>query len=279
MSPERFRRIVRHIRKDTPNVAYICLFCWSEPLLCKNLSKYVTALREAGITSVLSSNLSLDTLALREVIQAKPDYFRVSSSGYYQMTWEIDHPGVDANLVKSNMYRLRSYVDRYSPDTFVEVYYHMYKYNMGSDMTKFNELCDELGFPIFHHGGTVPGIEDVIDYFEGVRTDIVEGVQDRMLFRFADWEHPDMRLNPDECTSFSKFFSVSPDGKVLCCDIAYDDQRSLLAEDIEKTTYADLMRAKRQNETCQKCLRLGLPKQYLSLAGAPSSRTQDDNKD
>jgi hypothetical protein len=272
MSLEKFIRIIRHIKEDTPNVAYICLFCWTEPLLRRDLADFVKVLKNEGITSVISSNLSLDTPALRDVIQAKPDYFRLSSSGYYQNTWEIDHPGVDSSLVKSNMFRLRSYVDKFSPDTFVEVYYHMYKYNMGIDMAKFNDLCEELQFPIFHHGGTVPGIEDVIDYFEGTRKEPVEAVKDRILFSFDDWEHPDMRSDPGACASFHNFFSISPGGQVFCCDIAYDRLRSVIADDIEKVTYRELLKAKHLNKTCQKCLQLGLPQQYISLSGTPSAR-------
>lgn len=270
MSLEKFKRSIQHIKEDTPNVAYIPLFCWTEPLLRKDLVDFLRVLKDENVLGIISTNFSLEVPHLVDIIKLQPEYFRVSMSGYYQETYERAHRGGNINLVKSNMYKLRYLLDKYSPNTFVEVYYHEYNYSPPEELEKWREVCNELGFTIFSHSATVNPLEHIINYMtDNDDASRIVDVLKTLKFDFKDGRIEDLRDNAELCYSFNNMFCVTAAGKVICCDCAYDEEKSLIAEDIENTTYLQLMEAKRKNEICQKCLELGYPNFLSSLSSSP----------
>ncbi|NLK72090.1 MAG: hypothetical protein GX285_03610, partial [Clostridiales bacterium] len=158
----------------------------------------------------------------------------------------------------------------YSPNTFVEVYYHEYNYTPPEELEKWREVCNELGFTIFSHSATVNPLEHIINYMtDNDDASRIIDVLKTLKFDFKDGRIEDMRDNAELCYSFNNMFCVTAAGKVICCDCAYDEEKSLIAEDIENTTYLELMEAKRKNEICQKCLELGYPNFLSSLSSSP----------
>ena len=71
-------------------------------------------------------------------------------------------------------------------------------------------------------------------------------------------------------------FYVTAEGKVIGCDCLYDEEKSLVAEDIETATYTEMMAAKRKNEMCQKCFELGLPMSNVALSSNPELESVDE---
>lgn len=271
MSLERFKRIVGHIKKDTPNIAYIPLFCWTEPLLKRDLPEYVKVLKNEGILGIISTNFSLDVPHLEELIRQKPEYFRISFSGFTQETYERAHRGGNVALVKQNMYKLRDLLDKYSPDTFVEVYYHEYNYSPSEELQAWQKICNKLQYTLFNHNAGINPIENVIRIFKGEDISDIENVLNTLNFDFSDRRYPDICDHPELCYSFKNMFCVTAKGKVLVCDCVYDEKQALLAEDIEKTTYKELMLRKKDNKVCIDCLKYGLPLYSFQLSSNPKS--------
>lgn len=274
MSLERFKKIVAHIKKDTPNVAYIPLFCWTEPLLKKDLAKYVKVLKEEGILGIISTNFSLNAPHLEELVKQKPEYFRISFSGYTQETYEKAHRGGNVALVKQNMYKLRELLDKYSPDTFIEVYYHEYNYSPAEELQAWKKICDELHYTLFNHNATINPIENIIRILKGEDISKIEEVLECLNFDFRDKRYPSIYDHPELCYSFKNMFCVTAKGRVLACDCVYDERAALLAEDIEKTTYRELMLKKRENKVCRECLEYGIPLYNFTLSSNPKSNVR-----
>jgi len=119
---------------------------WGEPGLHPNLSLFVRTLRRRDISVGLSSNLNVFP-DIKNVIREAPHYLRVSVSGYYNDVYRQTHRGGNVYAVKSNLYRLRELLDRYSNvDTVIQVGFHVYRSNFPRDFLRMRELCDELGF-------------------------------------------------------------------------------------------------------------------------------------
>lgn len=274
MSLDRFKSIIKHVKKDTPNVAYIPLFCWTEPFLRKDLAEFAAVLKQEGILGIVSTNFSLDIPHLEEYIRLKPEYFRISFSGFYQMTYERAHRGGDINLVKANMYKLRYLLDKYSPDTFVEIYFHEYNYTPVEELEKWRETCNELQYTIYNHSATVNPLENVMKIMKDEDISNIESVLSTLKFDFRKTKYPDMLNHPEVCYSFKNMFCVTAAGKVIGCDCLYDEKEALLAENIEETTYAELMEAKRKNKMCIECLRMGLPLYNGTLSSNPKKEVR-----
>lgn len=271
MSLERFKRIVAHIKKDTPNVAYIPLFCWTEPLLKKDLAEYAEVLKKEGILGIVSTNFSLNVPHLEDLIKQKPEYFRISFSGYTQELYEKAHRGGNIELVKQNMYKLRELLDKYSPDTFVEVYYHEYNYSSKEDLQAWKKICNELHYTLADFNATINPIENIIRILKGEDISDIENVLNTLNFDFRDKRYPDISDHPELCYSFKNMFCITAKGKVLACDCVYDEKLALLADDIEKTTYNELMLRKKDNKICIDCLKYGIPLYNCALSSNPKS--------
>lgn len=257
MTVDRFKTYVDKILSDTPNVYYIDLFCWSEPFLNTKLAEFVRICKERKIACFLSSNFSHEA-NLKDVVKQHPDYLRISISGYTQKIYGIDHVGGDINLVKSNMYRLRSYIDRYSPETYVEVAYHLYNYNK-CDVDNVKILCSELNFKFAPFTVTLLPVERLVDYKEGVIKELPNDTISRLAY---DLNGALNRLTPvdfEMCCVAKDMVTVLADGKVLVCDYCFDKTRSVVSEDFLSVRFTDIVGRKRSNEVCLKCRKYGIP--------------------
>ena len=142
MSLSTFKKVVDKILSESGIVSTISLFSWGEPLLNPELPQMVEYLHDKGISSAVSSNLSIGSVAmLDQTIRAGVDYFKVSISGYYPEAYNFTHSGGDINLVKSNLYRIRYLLDKYRLSTLVDINYHLYRNNCGVNLKKNGSSC------------------------------------------------------------------------------------------------------------------------------------------
>lgn len=162
-----FEKVIDKILEESELFTHVSLYSWGEPFLNTELPAMVKYLHSKGVAAALSSNLSLpNTNILRDTIKQSPEYLKVSLSGYYPEVYSSTHNGGDINLVKSNMYLLRYFLDTYKASTVVDVNYHLYKNNCGTDYIEMQRLCEELGFNLSSTYALVMPLERVIDFCE-----------------------------------------------------------------------------------------------------------------
>src|SRR3989339_737818 len=170
MSIENFMRVLDKIKQESEVVTHVSLYSWGEPFLHPELPEIIKHLHNNGIAAAVSSNLSIKSAdQIRHVIQASPEYLKISLSGYYPDVYNKTHTGGDINLVKSNMYRVRHYIDKFGADTFVDVNYHLYNNNNQKNLQKMKELCDELGFSLSATYSLVMPLERCLDHCDGIK--------------------------------------------------------------------------------------------------------------
>ncbi|MDV2998681.1 MAG: hypothetical protein N5P05_000287 [Chroococcopsis gigantea SAG 12.99] len=148
MSLELYQKILDKIaRENAREHTEIWLFNWGEPLLHLGVSDIVKLTKAAGFKVQLSTNLNIEA-DLAAIIKAEPDFIKVSLSGFTPETYSKTHRKGDITLVKSNLYRLRYYLDKYKSNTKIWLGHHLYKNNY-HQLEEVKNLCDELGFA--HH--------------------------------------------------------------------------------------------------------------------------------
>lgn len=263
MTAERYKRMLAHILKITPNVAHIGLYSWGEPFLHPGLPEFISLTRAAGVPCFLSSNLSHE-FPLEPVLRAEPDYFRASISGYSQDVYKVDHVGGDINLVKSNLYRLRHYIDKLGLCTSVEVVYHKYRYNL-AEVAAVEALCRELGFSFAAYVASILPTENLIRIYSGQDVTDLRPLMERILFDFEKLPRENLIGREEECFAFHHSIGLTPDARVMVCHNTFDLEKSCVGQDFFAMDYEDIIAAKRENVTCTACRRLGVPRMWNAV--------------
>jgi pyruvate-formate lyase-activating enzyme len=125
-------------------VAGVALFNWTEPLLHPQIHELIGAVRSRGIHCSISTSLNV----LRDpdlLMQANPDWLRVSVSGFTQVIYARGHKAGDIETVKANMRRLADAKRRTGATTDLELYFHKYVDNE-SDEAPMKAYAEMLGY-------------------------------------------------------------------------------------------------------------------------------------
>ena len=164
MSLDDFKQVTKKMLDEVDIVTHVSLYSWGEPFLHTQLDLFIDHLHELGIAAAVSSHLSIpSSTQIQKIVKSAPDYLKISLSGFYPDAYNSTHTGGDINLVKSNLYKLKYYMDRYKSKIYVDVNYHLYNNNIGKDLDKMQELCDELDFGLSTTYAVVMPIERCID--------------------------------------------------------------------------------------------------------------------
>jgi len=137
-----FERIIKKIHAYDYSI--VKLFNWSEPFLCGDLEKYTEIADRYGMTTDISSNLSLKKIEnLENVLYSGRGCLYISVSGFTQEVQQINHRGSDISLIKRHL-RLISecYMEKVF-DRKVWVKYLRFQYNT-HEVDQFAEWIDSL---------------------------------------------------------------------------------------------------------------------------------------
>ena len=254
MEPERYRLILDKIKREHPGEKiFVDLYNWGEPGLHKNLSDFVKMTKEYGMGVGISSNLNVFP-DLKNVIRSEPDYIRVSLSGFRNEIYQKTHKAGDINLVKSNLYLLRYWINKLNSSTIVQVGFHVYKSNFPDDFDAMRKLCHELNFifaPVI--ASLMPAekamlqIEDVlVGNDQELIPNLVVTPKDRYkLYAPLREKHKDCQYRRIRTT-------ISYDGSVPLCCATFEGQQ-IIAKDFLSVDRQQLQSRKYQHDFCKKC--------------------------
>jgi wyosine [tRNA(Phe)-imidazoG37] synthetase (radical SAM superfamily) len=253
MDVELFKKVVDKVLIDEPGVPCLALFNWGEPFLHPNLNECIGYLKEKNIYSVLSSNMSIEK-NIDAALRADPDWLKVSLSGYYQDVYATTHTGGNINLVKSNLYRIRYLIDKYKLTTKVEIRYHRYLNNIGEDLEKMQELCQELDFALYDIVAYFQPLERIMDYHEHKPVRNLE----KLRSLFIDKKVYEVRRERrGVCSYQTNQITIDCNGKLQLCCAVYDDINNF-DMDYLTTSVKEITEKKLAHDFCKKCKRYGL---------------------
>ena len=100
MKVDDFKKVFDKIYKEAPDITHVSLYSWGEPFMHPYLDEIINYVHSKNVSVALSSNLSIKFKdRIKKVIQASPEYLKISISGFYADAYNNTHQGGDINLV------------------------------------------------------------------------------------------------------------------------------------------------------------------------------------
>lgn len=261
-----FKKVTEKIMKEVDLVSHIVLYSWGEPFLHPELNLIIDHTHSLGIATAVSTNLSIDSSdQFKKIVKSSPDYLKISLSGYYPETYNTTHTGGDINLVKSNLYRLKCLIEKHKSSIFVEANYHLYKNNIGIDLNKMKELCDDLGFVFTSCYANVTPIERLIDYCEGTLDAKTQEFLKLLLVGIDKGLEITESYRNLPCRFLSNQVNINWDRSVPLCCVCFDRPKSIISNDYLLESLEDILIKKKNHPLCGKCKRYGFPPYLLGV--------------
>ncbi len=268
MTLDTFKKVFDKIIHDSPDISHISLYSWGEPLLHPYIDQIVKYVHERNVAVALSSNLSIDfNDRLEKLIKVSPDYLKVSLSGYYPEAYNNTHEGGDVNLVKSNLYKIKYYLEQHKSNTLIDINYHLYRDNSGKNLNKFNELADELGFVLSKTYALVMPLERVLDYCEGKPDQQTLQLEQNLLVTIAEGIEASSKtpLPKGTCPFRENQININADLSVPVCCTVFQRGSNVVAKNFLEASLDDIDTAKKKVELCGKCMKLSLPEYNMGF--------------
>lgn len=261
MSVDVFRQVLDKIKHDNIGQStLIVLYNWGEPLIHPEIGKIIRMIHEYGFNTAISSNFNVD-IDLKTVVSESPSYFRVSLSGYSQAIYEQTHRNGNINLVVSNLYRLRHYMDKFKKNINVEVYYHLYKHNCREDFLKIKEISERLNFRFNTQFAYYMPVEKILSYLStGSAPPEDQPLIDNLLVRPEEQAAIAMPYVPqtNDCGLRRDMIPINWDGSVaLCCGI-YDYGLNVAPNFLE-LSHDEIQQRRYAHPLCGPCMSRGVP--------------------
>ena len=253
MKAAAYGRVLDKLLAEIPLLGNIQLYTWGEPLLNPDLPEIISMTRDAGVLCALSTNLNTKK-DFSQTIAARPDWFKVSASGFGP-DYEITHTGGNWDLFYNNLLRLAELRELHHSEMQVMLNYHLYRRNIGEEYDKMRDLCRELGFIFRPNHAYLYPLENVMDYAEGKELSPEANQTLAMLLLDIDEgisRARDRRALP--CPE-ERCFPISWDLKIRTCGVCYG---SFLEEDFFACTVSSILEKRSKSDLCRRCKNLGL---------------------
>lgn len=269
MDLELFKKIIDEIAKRSPHAA-VFPYCVCEPLLHPDMPEMVRYIKKYNLRCGLSTNLNI-TKGLKEIIEAGPDFISVSVSGFYQDTYSKNHICGNIEKVKENVLYLKQLTENYNKNVKVDIYYHMYKDNLGEDFDMMKKFAEENGCnfsPVWsrainmelalkhlrennlskYTGPTEKWLDDTPPLGEKYKDAINRIIHLPEDYTRGKWEN----INVDECLLNHAEVNIKWNGKISICPYSFDDH--MLIGDYLTTSPEALIEARKNCLVCKECL-------------------------
>ena len=274
-----FKKIMEKIINESGLVSHICLYSWGEPFLHPELSSFINHLHDLGIAVALSTNLSIESSdQIEKIVRTSPDYLKISLSGFYPETYNTTHTGGNIDLVKSNLYKLKYFLEKYKSSIFVDVNYHLYKNNIGTDLVRMKELCDDLGFVLSSCYANVTPVERLIDYCEGNLDVKTKKFLELLLVGIDKGLEIAKPYNDLPCRFLMNQININWDRSVPLCCVCFDGQSSIISNDYLKNSLAEISSRKKDHPLCNKCRKYAIPPYLLGVNQKEWEKEANKNK-
>jgi MoaA/NifB/PqqE/SkfB family radical SAM enzyme len=261
-----FKKITKKIIKEVGLVSHFALYNWGEPLLHPQIDLVINYAHSMGIATSVSTNLSISSSEqLHKLVKSSPDMLKISLSGYFPDTYNKTHTGGDITLVKSNLYRVKHYIEKCKSSFLVEVNYHLYKHNIGIDMSKMKDLCRELGFIFSTTYANFGPVERVIAYCEGNLDSKARDFLNLYLVGIDKALEITKPFHSLPCRFLANQVNINWDRSVSLCCASHNKQRSVICNDFLQETLENIKVLKRDHDVCKTCTKYGIHQYYCGV--------------
>ncbi len=267
MSYENVHKVLTKIKKEAPLCTHVALYSWGEPFLHPKLDQIIQLFHESNIAVALSTNLSHENFdKILKPLKKNPENLKISLSGYFDKAYNNTHSGGDITLVKSNLYKLRYYIDKFKLSTHVDINYHLYRDNNGVNLEKMQNLAKELNFGLSTVHALVMPLERVFNHCDGSPDDQTKDLSNNLLVTIdegikASSEHP---LDNGICPFRENQLNINADLTVPVCCLVFN-RNHLVSTNYLDTPIKDINLNKSCTDICTKCMQLKLPEYNMGF--------------
>lgn len=257
MSLELFQKVIEKARSEH-RVYAVGLFNWGEPMLHPQLPDFVRATKKQGLDCHISSNLNILRNA-DDILDAGPDMFRISLSGFTQSTYGSTHAGGNIDKVKANMRTLSDARARKPRNrTRIVVYYHKYRNNL-TELPLMKEYARSLGFDWMETWAYYMPLERVLELVEGdASVQTQEYVESTFALPIVDAVAAARDLEGTQpCTLLHAQLTLDHNANVILCCGTYDYSVNTVGSFLSMSD-ADISAAKSGHATCNRCATHGV---------------------
>jgi len=165
MKPDVYAQVLKKLLHELPFIGNVQLYAWGEPFLNPDVAEIIRMTVDHRVLCAISTNLNIRK-DFSEAIKARPDWIKVSVSGYGK-NYEETHTGGSWPLLLENLHKLKEYKGTYNPEMYVEINYHLYKRNTGDEFDKMKELSQSLGFAFRPNPAYLYSLDNLLAYRQG----------------------------------------------------------------------------------------------------------------
>jgi MoaA/NifB/PqqE/SkfB family radical SAM enzyme len=146
-----------NIMEQVPSLAYFLFYNWGEPLLHKDLVWFLSAAKELGKITEISTNMQYLPDALAEgIVRSGLDFMRVSCDGTTQEGYEVYRKGGSLEKVLRNTRRLVEYKRKLDSPFPVIIYQMIVNRSNEHEVEGFTDFARGQGADLVHILGTSP---------------------------------------------------------------------------------------------------------------------------
>lgn len=259
MSPTLFQNIIQKIKSESADPhPDIWLFNWSEPLLNPNIGQFIQIVRQAGLTSFISTNLNVGH-HLESVMLAAPDRLKVSISSLKQAIYSKTHVRGKISTVIHHLEKLAAYRDQQPHQTDIWIGHHLYQDTV-EEGAEIAELAQRLGFRYQPSYAIMAPLEKVIELTRHPEQANALPILGNLLFdpvQIAQ-QNKARRSGKMDCEMRFNMTAINVDGSVnLCCGTT-QMVRPMVKTFYLATPQSKIEALKYQNSFCRTCADHGL---------------------
>ncbi len=253
MSAATYEKVIGKLIAEIPLLGSVQLYTWGEPLLNPELPEIVAITRNATVLSAISSNLNY-AKNMDAVIAARPDWFKVSCSGWGE-NYERTHTGGKWDVFLSNLQRLARLRDTYHPEMQIILNYHLYKHNVGADYRRMEALCRDLSLIFIPNHAYLYPLDAVWDFVDGRELSPEARKTLPMLLMTLEEGIAKARKLASMACCEERTFPINWDCRVRECGVFF---RPFIDDNFLETPLRDILERKRKSRLCAECRKRGI---------------------
>ncbi len=240
------------------DVPWVGLHNWTEPLLNPALPDLIRAIKARGIVCRMSSNLNVrEDYDFEALLAARPDWLRLSMSGFTQPVYERGHAAGDIELVKRNMKRLSAAARAVGKGTRIDVLFHIYNDN-GHEAPLMKKFAEDLGFTFSTIYAQIFPAEKVIDIHEGRVSENDRKVMDRLALPVTEALAITSRKPAKSCYLSDNQIVIDVAGNVMLCCGASMNRVNSVGKFLD-LSFEEIQARKNSHKLCGSCLAINVP--------------------
>jgi hypothetical protein len=251
-----FKQVIDKILKESPFVGNLQLYQWGEPTLNKQLPEMLRYANEQGIKCAISSNLNVPA-DYRAIIEAKPEWMRLSTSGWGD-NYEITHTRGKWDTFINNLREICALRNIIYPEMKVEVFFHIYKHSERCELQRWQAICADLAIELHPVYAYLISLDDVLAYQEGVALPIEAQKAAGMLFFPLQDGLAEARAEAQLACDTFRCININWDLSVSNCMMYYYPTDNIAATNYLQTSLQDIMTARTDCNLCQRCMHHGV---------------------